>query len=425
MKYCIPNNYNLATETIDQVYQLLDENTKLLNNVLSKRVADLKVLETIVISIIVIVLLMLVYLFIGFYKAIQKTITQISDATQQMSLGDLTNTVKIDARDETKRIEEALNSMVVSFRKMIAGSKQVSEMVSTSSHVLTINSSDMKKNNLIITSSIREVAVGAESQMTSAVETSTAIEEMTVGIQRVAESSSSIAELTQKSAEQSEEGNESIQKAVQQMGLINNVVDNTADVIQSLGKKLEEIGKFIDVITDISSQTNLLALNAAIEAARAGEHGKGFSVVASEVRKLAEQSEQSASQISHIISQIQEEADRSVRSMLQVKSEVDKGMGVVSNAGLAFEMIKQSVYEVSDQMQEVSAVSEQMSASSEEISATVEDMTMISRKTTSNTQEVAGTSEQQLEKMEELMELITELNMQAQELATNISKYKI
>jgi methyl-accepting chemotaxis protein len=116
------------------------------------------------------------------------------------------------------------------------------------------------------------------------------------------------------------------------MRLIHDTVQDLSKVIRGLGERSKEIGEIVAVITKISSQTNLLALNAAIEAARAGEHGRGFAVVADEVRKLAEQSAQSAQQISELITHIQKETLNAVQSMDQATKEVQSGLDVVDSA---------------------------------------------------------------------------------------------
>ena len=127
------------------------------------------------------------------------------------------------------------------------------------------------------------------------------------------------------------------------------------------------------LITTVASQINLLALNAAIEAARAGENGRGFAVVANEVRKLAEQSAESAHQIDALIKGIQEDSKQSVTSMDKVIREVQSGKELVHDAGNTFQMILHAIQHVAHKIQEVSAITEEISASSEEIAASVDE----------------------------------------------------
>ncbi|TWI54543.1 methyl-accepting chemotaxis protein [Halalkalibacter nanhaiisediminis] len=417
--------YELATTTIDQVYELLDRNILLLENTIEERIEDYTFTQYVVIAILLLVVLLLLYLFIGFSKAIHHTIKELNEATNIMANGDLTQVITIDAKDETKSIEQSLNEMRQSFQTMIMKSKDVTDSVTQSTHFLNEQSDEMAAANEQMAQAIKEVASGSETQLISARETANVMEEMSLGIQKVAETSSTVAERSLETAKDSERGNQSIEKAVKQMDLINSVVQEFSEVINSLGEKSKEIGQINATISSISSQTNLLALNAAIEASRAGEHGRGFAVVAQEVRKLSEESKRAAQQIERIISQLREETERSVFSMDEVKSEVQVGLNDVNMAGETFKNIFLSVQFISEQIQELSAVSEEMSAGSEEVAATVEEMATISSHTSNSTKDVAATSQDQLKKMEELTDSITSLNQQTIELMEQINRFKV
>ena len=143
--------------------------------------------------------------------------------------------------------------------------------------------------------------------------------EMATVIQTIASSSANVADEAYEMERRSQQGNTVVRQVSQQMTLITESVKNTASAIQVLESRSQEIGDILNIISGISSQTNLLALNASIEAARVGEEGRGFAVVAGEVRKLAEQSEQSTSQIAVLIEEIQTEIKQAVRAMEKVR----------------------------------------------------------------------------------------------------------
>ncbi|WP_408009031.1 methyl-accepting chemotaxis protein [Pseudalkalibacillus sp. A8] len=201
-----------------------------------------------------------------------------------------------------------------------------------------------------INTMLREVAIGTDTQLSGAEQTARIMDEMTAGIQRIAESASVVAEKSNKATEEVDSGKRFIIKVREQMDAIDSVTDNVADKIQQLSSQSKEINQIVNVITEIANQTNLLALNAAIEAARAGEHGKGFAVVAKEVQKLAEQSEQSASQISELVKRIQTQTQQTVSVMNSGKKEVENGSLVIGDAEQSFEKIATLIEEVAGQI---------------------------------------------------------------------------
>ncbi len=426
-QYSMANDvyYNLTTETINEVYSLLDRQTNLLSEQLQERIISLSLYQTILASVVCIILFIIIYLFTGLYLSINDTILKINDVAEAIALGDLTKRVELQTKDETKKIEESFNSIVNSFREMVQLNQKLGEDLATSSQQLSTITTKSSEETSAVVQAIQEVAAGGQSQMLSAEETTRALEEMSIGIQRVAENASIVTEVAQKTAEEAEEGTEFIQSAIVQINLINDSVQHTAPIIEKLGERSKEIGTILEAITEITSQTNLLALNAAIEAARAGEHGRGFAIVAEEVRKLADQSKASADQISSIISEIQGSSGESVKAMSNVITEVQTGTKVIAGVNEIFQKIILASQEVAVQIEEVSATSEEMSASSEEITATVIEMSRIASDSATKSQTVSTSSLEQLAIMKEITTSAQQLKEKSIDLQKVIKKFKV
>lgn len=353
-------------------------------------------------------------------QTINKQLKEISDGE-----GDLTKELSIESQDEIGDLASSFNKMLMSLRTLIRQINFSAEQVAASSEELMAITEQTTQTTNGIARSIQEIASGAEIQGQGAEDSARTMQEMTSGVQRVAESASVVSEAAIETNKGADQGNESLQKLIRQMNTINVSTDDTASVIKQLGERSKEIGKIIEVITGIADQTNLLALNAAIEAARAGEHGRGFTIVASEVRTLAEQSKQSADQIAGLIQEIQRGTERAVEVMQKGTQEVAVGMTVVQDTGKGFQHILKSIENVANQIQEVSAVSEEMSACVEQVHTSIDEMARIAKDSAANTQSVAANSEEQLASMEEITSSASSLAMMAEDLRTLIGKFKV
>lgn len=231
--------------------------------------------------------------------------------------------------------------------------------------------------------------------------------------------------MSQEAAKEAERGNSSIQNAIAQIETIHALTHDFASIVTMLDERSKEIEQIVKIITDLASKTNLLSLNAAIEAAKAGEHGRGFAVVASEVRKLAEQSAQSANQISDLIKSVQADTTLAVKAMNKVNKEVEIGITKSKEAIEAFNRILYATQQVAEQNQDLSAVLEEMAAGSEEITATLEDMLKIIKEFSTNIQQVASASNEQWNTANKVTLSAESLNKLSQELEEVIRNIKI
>ncbi|WP_248924624.1 methyl-accepting chemotaxis protein [Paenibacillus hamazuiensis] len=364
-------------------------------------------------------------IFFGFGTYLVRSVREVVLFAERVAQGDLTGQLRPRSGDEVGRLTESINSMVDKLKHLIRRVNEQANMVAASSEQMDASAAQSVQMIRQISGSIEQVAAGAQAQERSAEEASRAMEEMAVGVQRVAERSGVVSELSLDASEKAKHGNASIRQVVSQMETIDSAINQVSDTVNLLGEQTREIVQIIDMISGISTQTNLLALNASIEAARAGEHGRGFAVVAGEVRKLAEQTGESAQRIAGIVEAIGAQAEEAVRAMASGQAEVRVGIDAVRDTGGRFEEIMASVLEVSDQITDMSSVAEQMSAGAQQVAASVIELSDISRRTSGITQEVAAASEEQLATLEDMASASRHLSGMATGLQEAVGKFKV
>jgi len=196
-------------------------------------------------------------------------------------------------------------------------------------------------------------------------------------------------------------------------------------VVTALGERSSEIGQIVDTISSISEQTNLLALNAAIEAARAGEHGRGFAVVADEVRKLAESSQEAAHRISALIEETRRDTDNAVAGMQAGSEEVRVGTENIMSMGESFRKIIEIVENVSGQVQEISTAISGMAVSGQEIVGHIRTIGESSRSAAEEAETVSAATEEQSASVQEIAHASNELAKMAMDLQKEVQKFKV
>ncbi|SEP09876.1 methyl-accepting chemotaxis protein [Propionispora vibrioides] len=359
-------------------------------------------------------------------RKISRPIRLLTSNANEVARGNLVHDdVLVYSDDEISEVAHSFNTMKRNLQQLILQIVKTTDHVASSSEELTASAEQSALVTNQITTAISEVAAGTQTGA-SAIETAvTAVEQMTAGIQLMATNAGLVEGVTNKTVQAAQLGDDAVSSAVRQMESIEQTVTDSAGAVEKLGEKSHQIGKIVDTISGIAGQTNLLALNAAIEAARAGEQGRGFAVVADEVRKLAEQSQEAAKQIAGMIAQIQAETEAAVISMHSGSQEVKVGTEVVHAAGRAFQDIVGLISIVSAQVKEMSATIQQMADGSQQIVGSVHNIDEIGKHTADQTHTVSSAAEEQLASMQEIAASSQALSKLASELQEAVRQFKI
>ena len=354
---------------------------------------------------------------------------EMAGVSMSVAEGDLTVEVVPRSKRDTLgnaflRMSHGLQQLVRITRdsagQVSAGSNQVAGAADESAKVNVQASSAIEE----VTSTMHEMSINVQNvvkntqlQASSVAETSASIDQMVTSIQRVADTAKVLLDIANRSREEVVTGIHTMEKATDGLNRTNQAIQSSAEIINILGHRADDIGKIIEVIDDLAEQTNLLALNAAIEAARAGEHGLGFAVVADEVRKLAEKSTQSTKEIADLIQSIQREARQAVENMERSTRIVEEGLNLGNELGSALHKISNVVSEVYKFSQEIGAATNEQSVGSAQIAKATGRLTEITQEINSAVEEQASGAQAVVRAMDKMRELVQQSASSSTELS--------
>ncbi|MCK8058123.1 MULTISPECIES: methyl-accepting chemotaxis protein [unclassified Fusibacter] len=384
--------------------------------------------RNILINIIVIGLIALVVSIVLSYfyaRSIKGSIQKIVAVLGKMRTGDMSSTLSIKSKDEFGLLGQYFNDTTKALSHLISDIQVVSDNLSESASSLAATAEQTSASADEVSKAIDDIAKGANNQSGEAEQSVVLAQSLSTKFEKLNTNVKDMMEQAKEVMSSNNLGFKTLDglKAKTLMSTESNL--KIEEVISSLNEKTTQIGGILDSISAISVQTNLLALNASIEAARAGEHGRGFAVVAEEIRKLAEESSRSADEVRVIVTNIQEDSVKSVKSMNEMKVISNEQTAAVADVAKSFDSISTSIDGIANQIDHISSYMVEVIHDKNNITSSILNISSVSEETAAASEEVTASMQQQSEAVEEVAKAAEILNEIAINLNNELSKFTI
>lgn len=366
-------------------------------------------------------------LAIGLYisRGIVRPVRQLQGMMSKAAAGDMTIKGDYASRDELGQLTTSFNVMMDSLRNLMMKINDSALTLSASSEELTASAEQTTLASEQISTAMNQMAAGFDTQAQTTQAAATAAGQMAGHISDIEAGGQEVGRLSTEAAGATAAGAEAIRSIKAQMNAIDSQMRTTQELIVRLGSYSDQIGTIVTAINDIANQTNLLSLNASIEAARAGEAGLGFAVVAGEIRKLADAAGRSSNEIGGLIATIQSDTRQAVEAMRQGALGVGQGVERSGQAASAFEAIELTVQRMADKIGQVGSLIETVNGESKQIASSMTRISALSQEGAAAVEQTSASSEEQHATMEEVFLSSKALAQLAEELQTELAKFKL
>lgn len=358
-------------------------------------------------------------------SGISKAIRKVNRVLKKTSDGDLTGQLSMKRKDEFNVLSSSITNMIGSMKDLILKMTNVSGHVSDSAVQVGTNSEVLLEVTKDITEAVDYINSGISQQ---AQDTESCLEQMNGLAERI----NVVHENTDEISEIAQEAQEAIENGMVIVANLGEKVQGTTEVTETIIREIRELSKesiainsIIGTINEIAEQTNLLSLNASIEAARAGEAGRGFAVVSEEIRKLAEQSGNAGNQIGEIINHIQERLAATIETAGLAGESVAFQTEALNNTVDVFKNISQQVSKLAEDVEKITQSVGGIEQAKEDTMNAIESISTTSNQTESASEELARSTEKQLQAVEVLNDAVKRLQMDAEDLDTSVSIFKV
>lgn len=418
--------YDASTLLVNTIEEMQVREYEIINSVKDEAANEAKKGSNFIIAVIIISVLVSVGIVLILNRMITYPVKRVSEAVKVVSEGDLSQKdIKIHSKDEIKTLVDSFNEMKASLRSVIQNTNDNATLLASSAEELLASTDAVNNLSQSVSKNVESTAQAVEDNALSSNESASAMAETASGVQRIAEATTTLQEKAISTKAVAKSGGQTVGDARNQMQVIYQSSEQVTKLINKLTTQINEISNISTVITGITEQTNLLALNAAIEAARAGEHGKGFAVVADEVRKLAEESKASATQIVGLTQEIVGDAKTVQQAVGYSLANAHDGVELIKEAGDAFEQIHLAITDITDQVTDISSVTEEISAAAEQVAASISQVSTNSQSTAAIAAEVSGAVQEQVATIEEINSVSKDLGEKAVILQHSIQHFKL
>ena len=371
------------------------------------------------------VLILSIILVVIFVNSLRKNINIISMSLNSVSNGNLDGTCIVKSKDEFAEIAEYVNSMILNLREIVQKLQGSSKMVDSSSSNLLAISNEMSSVSENIANSIQEVASGTGTQASDMMSITSLLSNFGKEIDLIAEKISNVNEASSSINTMASESNDGMETLINSIKKVRGAFEDFNTRFNALGINLNKVNEITSLLNDISDQTNLLALNAAIEAARAGEAGRGFSIVADEIRKLAEKSKESSQSINGLINEISTENKIIGESTDLMKVELNNQVTVINVATDSFRGILGAVSDVIPKVKSVNDSILIINKDKNIIIGKIESSSLVAEEVSASSEQIAAASEQLNASSEEVSATAHILNSMTKEILDISNKFKL
>jgi methyl-accepting chemotaxis protein len=363
-----------------------------------------------------------------FSKSFTANIGRLTESAESISRGDLTRNVSIRPSripDETHELAELINVMVQNLRDLVGHIKKTSGQLSESAREINSTALEINASTEEVAQAIESISRGAETQAEMVEKSSNTIREMAISIDLVAARARETAKAARDTSLTAQHGSSVASDSLERMKDFFENQESIAKQFAVFNSKLQKVGKVADFIGDVARQTNLLALNASIEAARAGEYGKGFAVVAEEVRKLADGSARSASDINEMIENLREESHQVHEAIVEGSRTIKEGKKNIDVTASAFQEILKTVVETERKATSIADLSQMQLEGSEKMVRAVDEIAKVADDNAASTEQVSAATEQQLAAMQDMALATRELAQLSDELLAVVERFQV